>query len=128
MCPALQFFLSSLKTTFRACATGEYAAQPFIGVVESTEPHPDQGYMVFDVHSSGAIYSCALPMNAQGVRKSDLPKTGDIVRSILNPHIDPVDMGHRRIMAVLDFENISAAARTKNIGLVADNAPKNLKL
>lgn len=102
-------FIRELKETYKKSAEGMAVGQRFMGIVEDIEIHADKGLIVFDAHNGGIIVSCGVPFDAMA--KHEIPLHGDSVQGYLNHAVEPLDLGHRMVMAVLKFENISAGER-----------------
>ncbi len=103
-------FIRELKESFRQTAEGLRVGQRFMGIVEDIEIHADKGLIVFDAHNGGIIVSCGIPFAAMA--KHEIPMKGDSVQGYLNHAVEPLDLGHRMVMAVVKFENISAGERS----------------
>jgi hypothetical protein len=102
-------FIRELKETYKKSAEGMAVGQRFMGIVEDIEIHADKGLIVFDAHNGGIIVSCGIPFDAMA--KHEIPLQGDSVQGYLNHAVEPLDLGHRMVMAVLKFDNVSAAER-----------------
>lgn len=109
----LDQFVSDLKQTFQQNVDAGFIGQRFSGLVDGIEIHADRGFMIFDVQNGGRFVSCAVPMDDDAKNRDDLPLQGDSVSGILNQAASTVNVGHRTVMAVLDFENISAGERKR---------------
>lgn len=105
-------FIRDLKKNFQSNAENGLVGKRFMGIVEAIEIHADKDLVIFDVRNGGQCVSCAIPTQSD-VGRDDIPMAGDSVQGILNQAAAAVNVGHRTVLAVLDFENISAGERRK---------------
>jgi len=100
-------FLRDLKQLQKDSAAARATGTPFMGVVEEIEVHTHMGLYVLDVHNGrGSITSCAVLFSS--LAKHELPLKGHSVSGFLNNTVNPINLGHRQVLPVVDFKNCSA--------------------
>ena len=100
-------FISELKKLQKDSAAARASGTRFMGIVESIETHAHLGLYVLDVHNGrGSITSCAVLFSS--LAKHEIPLRGHSVQGYLNNTVNPINLGHREVLPVVDFKNCSA--------------------